>query len=198
MSKFWCELRRILGVQLKFTTAFHLQGNGQAERMIQKVVQILCAMVRLDQHDWAAKLSMAEFMINVSSNTLTGFAPFELIYGHMPKMCLTAPPSDYPGVNDFAQKARDNLMAAHDAIIHNRTAQTIQANKKRCLDLPLKKGELAYLSIDKLNLPKGRAGKLMPLYIGPYEVLEAIPETLNYILKLPLQLDQHGIHPRSH
>src|SRR5712692_7573083 len=102
---------------------------------------------------------MAEFAINASSNASTGFAPFELIYSHMPKMCLTAPPSDYPGVNDFAQKAKENLMAAHNAIIHNRAAQTIQANKKRCPDPPLRKGELAYLSMDKLNLPKGRAGK---------------------------------------
>src|SRR6266581_3513636 len=198
MSKFWHELHRILGVQLKFTTAFHPQGDSQAERMIQKVVQILHVMVRLDQHDWAAKLLMAEFTINVSSNTLTGFSPFELIYGHMPKMCLTAPPSDYPGVNDFSQKVRDNLMVAHDAIIHNRAAQTIQANKKRCPDLPLKKGELAYLSMDKLNLPKGRAGKLKPSYIGPYKILEIFPETLNYVLKLPLQLEQCGIHPRFH
>src|SRR6266446_8381666 len=95
-SKFWCELHRILGVQLKFTTAFHPQGDGQAERMIQKVVQILHAMVRPDQRNWAAKLSMAEFAINASSNASTGFALFKLIYGHMPKMCLTA-----PGVNDF-------------------------------------------------------------------------------------------------
>src|SRR6266436_7893001 len=89
-------LTQILSVQLKFTTAFHLQGDGQAERMIQKVVQILHAMVRPDQCDWAVKLSMAEFVINVSSNTSTGFSLFELIYGHMAKMCLTAPPSDYP------------------------------------------------------------------------------------------------------
>src|SRR6266581_1063409 len=183
MSKFWHELHRILGVQLKFTTAFHPQGDSQAERMIQKVVQILHVMVRLDQHDWAAKLSMAEFAINMSSNTSTGFAPFELIYGHMPKMCLTAPPLDYLGVNDFAQKARDNLMAAHDMIIHNRAAQTIQGNKKRCLDPPLKKGELTYLSMDKLNLPKGRARKLKPLYIGPYENLEIFPENSKYVLK---------------
>src|SRR6266705_1450687 len=157
-SKFWHKLHRILSVQLKFTTAFHLQGDSQVERMIQKVVQILHARVRLDQHDWAAKLSMAEFTINVSSNTSTGFAPFKLIYGHMPKMCLTAPPSDYLGVNDFAQKVKDNLMAAHNMIIHNRAAQTIHANKKRHPDLPLKKDELTYLSTDKLNLPKGRAG----------------------------------------
>src|SRR6266571_6237111 len=31
MSKFWHKLHQILGVQLKFTTAFHLQGDGQVE-----------------------------------------------------------------------------------------------------------------------------------------------------------------------
>src|SRR6266705_2804837 len=38
----------------------------------------------------------------------------------------------------------------------------------------------------------------MPLYIGPYKILEAYPETSNYILKLPPQLEHHGIHPRFH
>jgi hypothetical protein len=141
---------------------------------------------------------MAEFAINVSTNTSTGYAPFELIYGFMLKMTMEIPPSDYPGVVDFANKVKENPKKAHDTIIHNRMQQTIQANKKRCPDPPLKKGKLAYLSMDKLNLPKGWAGKLTPLYIRPYEILEAFPETSNYILKLPLQLEQHGIHPRFH
>src|SRR6266705_3961025 len=198
MSRFWHELHRILGVQLKFTMAFHPQADGQAERMIQTVVQILWATVRLNQKDWAVKLSMVEFAINASTNTSTGYAPFELVYSFMLRMTMEIPPSDYPGVVDFTNKAKENLQRAHDAIIHNHIQQTIQANKRRHLDLPLEKGELAYLSTDKLNLPKGRAGKLPPLYIGPYEILEAYPETLNYILKLPPQLECCGIHPRSH
>ena len=167
MSRFWHELHQILGVQLKFTMAFHPQADGQVERMIQTIVQILWATVRLDQKDWAMKLSMAEFTINASTNASTGYAPFELVYGFMPKMTMEIPPSDYPGVVDFANKAKENLQSAHDAIIHNCIQQTIQANKRRHLDPPLEKGELAYLSTDKLNLPKGRAGKLTPLYIGP-------------------------------
>src|SRR6266705_868340 len=178
--------------------AFHPQADGQVERMIQTTVQILWAMVRLDQKDWATKLSMAEFAINVSTNTSTGYAPFELVYSFMPRMMMEIPPLDYPGVVDFANKAKENLQRAHDAIIHNHIQQTIQANKRRHPDLPLEKGELAYLSMDELNLPKGRAGKLTPLYIGPYKILEAYPETLNYILKLPPQLECCGIHPRFH
>src|SRR6266705_5936607 len=146
MSRFWHELHQILGVQLKFTMAFHPQADGQAERMIQTVVQILQAMVRPDQKDWAVKLLMAEFSINVSTNASTGYAPFELVYSFMPRMTMDIPPSDYPGVVDFANKAKENLQRAHDMIIHNRIQQTIQVNKRRCPDPPLEKGELAYLS----------------------------------------------------
>src|SRR6266705_3087744 len=198
MSKFWCELHQILGVQLKFTMVFHPQADGQAERMIQTIVQILQAMVRPDQKDWAMKLLMAEFTINMSTNASTGYTPFKLVYSFMLRMTMEIPPSDYPGVVDFTNKAKENLQRANNTIIHNCVQQTIQVNKRRCLDPPLEKGELAYLSTDKLNLPKGRAGKLMPLYIGPYKILEAYPETSNYILKLPPQLECCGIHPRFH
>src|SRR6266581_1641787 len=160
--------------------AFHPQADGQAERMIQTIVQILQATVRPDQKDWAAKLLMAEFAINASTNASTGYAPFELVYSFMLRMMMEIPPLDYPGVVDFTNKVKENLQRAHNAIIHNRIQQTIQVNKRRYLDPPLEKGELAYLSTDKLNLPKGRAGKLMPLYIGPYKILEAYPETSNY------------------
>src|SRR6266705_7054882 len=123
--------------------AFHPQADGQAERMIQTIVQILWAMVRLDQEDWAVKLSMAEFAINMSTNTSTGYAPFELVYGFMPRMTMEIPPLDCPGVVDFTNKAKENLQRAHNVIIHNRIQQTIQANKRRHLDLPLEKDKLA-------------------------------------------------------
>src|SRR6266705_5225412 len=107
---------------------------------------------------------MAEFAINMSTNTSTGYAPFKLVYGFMLRMMMEIPPSDYAGVVDFANKVKENLQRAHNAIIHNHIQQTIQANKRRCLGLPLEKGKLACFSMDKLNLPKGRAGKLTPLY----------------------------------
>ena len=114
--------------------AFHPQADGQAERMIQTIVQILWAMVRPDQQDWTTKLLMAEFTINVSAKALTGYAPFKLVYSFMPRMMMETPPLDHPGVVDFANKAKENLQKAHNAIIHNHIQQTIQANKKRHLD----------------------------------------------------------------
>ncbi len=75
------------------------------------------------------KIPMTEFTINSSVNKTTGFAPFELVYGYSPQMVTLLPPSQFPGIQDFAQKALENLQMAHDAILMSRVKQAIQANK---------------------------------------------------------------------
>jgi hypothetical protein len=198
-SQFWTELHRLMGVKLKLTTAFHPQGDGQAERAIQTVVQILRSFVRPDQRDWAVHIPMVEFALNSSANKSTGFAPFELVYGYLPQMTVSLPSSELPGVKTFAQRALDNIQAAHDAIIKSRVEQAVQANRHRRPDSPkLKKGDYAYLSTKDLNLPKGRAHKLLPTYIGPYEILEVFEDSSNYVLRLPPVLTQRNIFAKFH
>ena len=103
--------------------------DGQTEWMIQNAVQILRASIHPDQQDWALKIPMTEFAINSSINKSTGFMPFELIYGYIPQMTLNIPASEYKGVYEFAQKALENIQAAHDVIIMSHIQQTIQVNK---------------------------------------------------------------------
>ncbi|RDX41271.1 hypothetical protein OH76DRAFT_1332651, partial [Lentinus brumalis] len=55
-------------------------------RAIRNVGQILRSVVQPDQLDWCDKLPLVEFAINSSVSASTGFAPFELNYGHMPRM----------------------------------------------------------------------------------------------------------------
>ena len=110
----------------------------------------------------------------------TGYAPFELNYGFMPKFNggITPSPSSLPGVRQFAETALDNLAQAHDVIIHSHVIQTHYANRKQREISPFKIGDKAYLSTEHLFLLKGRAKKLMPRYIGPYEIIVSKPEIL--------------------
>jgi len=42
-----------------------------------------------------------------------------------------------------------------------------------------------------MAMPKGRAGKLVLKYVGPYKIMKAIPSTstyCNYKLELPMEL----------
>jgi hypothetical protein len=114
---------------------------------------------------------------------------------------LVAFPTDgikYRGVKEFAQRARANLEIAHDAIIEARVRATYQANLSRSEEKPFGVGDLAYLSTANLNLPKQRARKLAPKYIGPYKVTEAYPEMSDYVLELTPELVARRIHPRFH
>ena len=41
MSTFWRRLHKAMGIQVNFSTAFHLQTNGQSKRTIQKLKELV-------------------------------------------------------------------------------------------------------------------------------------------------------------
>ena len=142
------------------STAFHPQMDRASEHLIRMIAQILYSMILPDQKDWAEKVPMVKFAINSSMSGLTGFAPFELIYGYMPRMAQVEhkhAPKVAPGMQSFVCQVRDNLSMALDAIIESRVIQTHHANKQRKASLMLDIGELVYLLTKNLTLPKGRA-----------------------------------------
>ena len=141
-----------------------------------------------------------EFAINASISESTGFAPFELDGTYMPMMIRQLPESNTAplGMRTFAQQVLQNLAAAHEAIIVNHVFQQHYANAHRHQEHTIKQGDLVYLSTKNLSLPKGRASKLMPKYVGPYKVLQAYPETSNYTLELLSELIRRRVHPKFH
>jgi len=170
-SKFWRETHRILGTKLMMSTAFHLQTDGVSERANRTVGQILRMVIKPNQTDWVERLPLVEFAINSSLSSTMGFALFELNYGYMPTFIGGISPTETakPGVRRFVNQAISNLETAHDVIIKSRVNQTLQANKRRREDSHFAVGDKVYLSTENLVLPTGRARKLMPKWIGPYE-----------------------------
>jgi len=188
-----------MGTKLLMSTLFHPQTDGHSERVIRSIGQILRSTVSPDQKDWVPRVELVEFALNSSVNSSSGFAPFELTYGYLPRL-TPFPLNDikYRGVKEFAQRARANLEIAHNAIIEARIIATFQANCHRAEEPPLKPGDLVYLSMANLNLPKRQAQKLAPKYIGPFKVTKAFPDTSNYILELSEELIARRIHPKFH
>ena len=101
------------------STSFHPQTDGQSERAIRNVMQILRTLVRPDQTDWAEKIDVVEFAINSSVSESTGYAPFELNGGYMPSMMkeIRTDETFTADVKAFAMSALQNLADMHDAII---------------------------------------------------------------------------------
>ena len=94
------------------------------------------------------------------------------------------------GIKASMDQALQNLMEAHDAIIEARVVQASYANMHRREEATISQGDLVYLSTKNLNLPKGRARKLCPKYMGPYKVAKADPASSTYMLELPVALQE--------
>lgn len=193
-SPFWQRLHELTGVKLRMSTAYHPQTDGATERANRSVGQMVRNCISVDQKDWAAKLPAIEFAMNSATSATTGFSPFYLNYGQNPRSVTWDRPSQFPGVQKFAETMREAMLTAHDAIIAARVQQTTQANKHRQL-APFKQGDKVYLSTKNLAIPKGLKRKLVPKYIGPLEILKEIEPGSAYMLKLPPDMARRKIHP---
>ena len=125
--------------------------------------------------DWVEKIPLVEFALNSAISNSSGFAPFELNYGYIPNVNpgFNLAPSTVPGVKYFITCALQNLANVHDTIIESHVQQTYHTNRRRGEDDHFVAGDLVYVSTSDLSLPKGRAMKLLPKYIGPFKMLRS-------------------------
>ncbi|KAH9751613.1 hypothetical protein KPL71_014358 [Citrus sinensis] len=197
-SKFWTNLQNALGTKLNFSTAFHPQTDGQSDRTIQTLEDMLRACVmefkgNLDNH-----LPLMEFTYNNSYQASIEMAPYEALYG---RKCRTPVCWDEVGerrlfgpkliqdTNEKIQLIRDRLKVAQDR-------QKSYADKHR-RELEFEVGYRVFIRISpwKEVLRFRKRGKLSPRYIGPYEIIERIGP-LAYRLALPPKLSR--IHDVFH
>ncbi|GJX04808.1 reverse transcriptase domain-containing protein [Tanacetum coccineum] len=80
-SNFWRSLQKALGTSLDMRTTYHPQTDGQSERTIQTLKDMLRACVIDFGKDWVNHLPLVEFSYNNSYHASIKAAPFEVLYG---------------------------------------------------------------------------------------------------------------------
>ncbi|MBW0482426.1 hypothetical protein O181_022141 [Austropuccinia psidii MF-1] len=106
-SEFWTNLYDTLGAKLAFSTAYHPQTDGSAERMIQimeDIIRRFCAYVMEYKdheghtHDWVTLLPYVQLAYNTSQNSTTGKSPSLVEKGWNPPLPVDhlKKTSDYP------------------------------------------------------------------------------------------------------
>ncbi|GJZ54867.1 reverse transcriptase domain-containing protein [Tanacetum coccineum] len=79
-SNFWRSLRNALGTNLDMSTAYHLQTDGQSERTIQTLEDMLHACAIDFGKGWVNHLPLVEFSYNNSYHASIKATPFEALY----------------------------------------------------------------------------------------------------------------------
>ena len=189
-SRFWDSLQYAMGTNLKFSTAFHPQTDGQSERTIQILEDMLRACVLDFKGNWDEYLPLIEFAYNNSFQSTIGMAPYEALYG---RRCRTPVCWGEVGERKIEGPELIEVTTEKVKIIQDRmrTAQSRQKSyaDKRRKDLEFQKGDYVFLRISpwKGVMRFGKKGKLSPRYIGPYEILEKVG-MVAYKLALPPEL----------
>ena len=162
------------------------------------VSQMLWQCVSPKQMDWVLKLPAIEFAINSAHSETTGYAPFFLNNGCMPRPLIwnSAPANEFSAVRTYAQKMKDAVSTAHDSILQARVKQTRQANRK-WRPAPFVEGDFIYVSTQNMSLPKGRACKLAPKFIRPFKIIKDFRNN-SFKVDLPSELKRRGVHPVFH
>ncbi|GKE68222.1 putative reverse transcriptase domain-containing protein, partial [Tanacetum coccineum] len=80
-SNFWRSLQKALGMNLDMSTAYRPQTDGQRERTIQTLEDMLRACVIDFRNSWDRHLPLVEFSYNNSYHASIKAAPYEALYG---------------------------------------------------------------------------------------------------------------------
>jgi hypothetical protein len=174
VAQFWEQLHASLETHLIHSSAYHLQTDGQTERVNQILEDMLRACVMEHQGSWDKNLLWAEFLYNNSYQESLKMALFKALYG---RRCRT--PLNWIELGEKAVFGPDLIDA--EATVH-RIQDNLKATKssqesyvnKRCRPLEFEAGNHVSLQGSPMKGVKrfGMKGKLAPCYIEHFPILK--------------------------
>ena len=197
-SRFLTKFFQILRTDLRLSTAFHPQTNGQNEVTIRMLENFLRPYVELHPHTWSKPLSVEEFAANNTINMSTDYTPFYLNVGEEPALLenLFAPPGST--FNQVVQEAIGRIKEALDDaklnLVKAQERTKTQVDKIR-RDKGWEVGDRVFLSTRHLRtfavyLPP----KLRRRWVGPFTIANVV-SPVAFRLDLP---PRWQIHPAFH
>ncbi|GJR17152.1 reverse transcriptase domain-containing protein [Tanacetum coccineum] len=197
-SRFWQSMQEALGTRLDMSTAYHPQTDGQSERTIQTLEDMLRACVLDFGGSWDVHLPLVEFSYNNSYHSSVRCAPFEALYGRKcrsPIMWAEVGEGQLIGP-ELVQETTEKISQIKDRLKAARDRQKSYADKRR-KPLEFSVGDYVLLKVSpwKGVVRFGKKGKLAPRFVGPFEIIEKVGPVA-YRLDLPEELN--GVHDTFH
>ncbi|GJZ04061.1 putative reverse transcriptase domain-containing protein [Tanacetum coccineum] len=197
-SRFWRSLQKSLGTNLDMSTAYHPETDGQSERTIQTLEDMLRACVIDFGSGWDKHLPLAEFSYNNSYHASIKAAPFEALYGRKCRspVCWSEVGDAQLTGPEMIRETTEMIVQIKNRLLAARSRQKSYADVRR-KPLEFEVGDKVMLKVSpwKGVVRFGKRGKLSPRYIGPFKILSRVGPVA-YKLELPQELQ--GIHNTFH
>ncbi|GJS34576.1 putative reverse transcriptase domain-containing protein [Tanacetum coccineum] len=194
----WRSLQNALGTNLDMSTAYHPQTDGQSERTIQTLEDMLRACAIDFGKGWVNHLPLVEFSYNNSYHASIKAAPFEALYGRKCRspVCWTEVGEAQILGPELIQETTEKIIQIKQRMQAARDRQKSYADLKR-KPMEFQVGDKVMLKVSpwKGVVRFGKRGKLNPRYVGPFKVIERVGEVA-YKLELPEELSR--VHNTFH
>ncbi|GJT06778.1 putative reverse transcriptase domain-containing protein [Tanacetum coccineum] len=183
-SNFWRSLQNALGTSLDMSTAYHPQTDGQSERTIQTLEDMLRAYAIDFGKGRVNHFPLVEFSYNNSYHASIKAAPFEALYS---RKCRSLSSHKRKIRTDAVCGSRWRSSTTCPEIVQEKTLirRSNQVGDKVMLKVSPWKGVIRF----------GKRGKFNPRYIGPFKMLEKVG-SVAYKLELPQELSR--VHNTFH
>jgi hypothetical protein len=196
-SALFQEVWKAMGTELRMSTAYHPQSDGQTERVNRELEQQLRAHADRTGSNWKDWLAIVEMHYNSDVHSSTGKTPYEMNgvdWRDQWALALRRSTSPLPNdqANDLLRDIRTTWEDARQVMIKQREQQRKYADQQR-RDERYQVGDQVMLSTEHLASGKG---KLQDRWVGPFSVVEARENGVNVRLELPQQYSR--IHPVFH
>nr|GEV43630.1 putative reverse transcriptase domain-containing protein [Tanacetum cinerariifolium] len=159
-SRLWHSMQEALEIHLVMSTAYHPQTDGQSERTIQTLEDMLRVCVLDFGGSWDVHLLLVDFSYNNSYHSSIRYAPFKSLYG---------------------RKCRSPIMWAEVGEGQLIGPELVQETTKKISQI---KDRLKATRVVRF----GKKEKLAPRFVGPFEVIKKVG-LVAYRLRLPEELN---------
>ena len=201
VGEFWRELWRLLGTQLRFSTAGHPQTDGRSENRQRSLLTIMRHRVNFQQSDWDEQLRLATVALNTTVSTATGLTPFQVMFGRTARLPLDIALEPLqrdirvPAASAFVQRHAAIWKQAHDAHLAAQATMKRFADRHRRAE-SFRVGDRVLLSVRDLKFlspaDAQRSQKLTARFVGPFTV-KGVVNANAYELELPSSMRIHPV-----
>ena len=176
-AHFWKSFQKAMGTRLTMSTGFHPQTNGQSERTIQVLVDMLRACILDHKGSWEEHFPLVEFAYNNIYQVSIQMAPYEALYERpfRSPICWTEVGESSITGPDLIRDNSEKVSLIRQRLLTAQIQQKSYADVRR-RPLEFEVGDLVFLKV----MPKrgvvrfGKSGKLSPRFIRPFKILERV------------------------
>ena len=133
MAHFWKSFQKAMGTRLTMSIAFHPQTDGQSERTIQVLEDMLRACVLGHKGSWEKHLPLVEFSYNNNYQASILMTPYEALYGRPCRspLCWTEVGESSITGPDLIRDTYEKVSLIRQLLITTQSRQKIYADVRR-------------------------------------------------------------------